>query len=103
MTGIVQFETLRDSVAAQPTIAVVRMTRPTIVADWIDEVDGLFVDLGVGHEVMEEVIREGTPTEATVPFELPHSMDAVRSQRPDVPADSDAPTFPVGTDYRSRP
>lgn len=84
-----------------PTIAVIQMSRPAIIANIIDDLDGLYVDLGVSDDILIDTIVKGLETEGTLPFELPCSMQAVIDQRPDLPADSQNPTFSVGSDYRS--
>ena len=92
-----------EALAARvPTTAVIQMSRPAIVTNLLPLVDGLFVDFGVADEVLLDTLTEGRDTDATLPFELPSSMEAVRRQRADLPCDSDAPTFRCGTNDRSR-
>jgi len=92
-----------DALAARvPTTAVIQMSRPAIVANLLLRVDGLYVDFGIADDLLLDTLTEGRDTDATLPFELPSSMDAVRRQRADLPCDSDAPTFRCGTNYRSR-
>jgi beta-glucosidase len=73
-----------------PTIAVIQMSRPAVV------------DLGVSDDLMINAISSQIETEGTLPFELPRSMHAVRSQRPDFPSDSENALFQVGTDYKKQ-
>ncbi len=84
-----------------PTIAVIQMSRPAIVTDIIDDLDGLYVDLGVSDDLMINAIVNQCETEGRLPFELPRSMQATRDQRPDLPSDSKDPLFQIGTDYKS--
>ncbi|MFT6434266.1 MAG: beta-glucosidase [Candidatus Azotimanducaceae bacterium] len=85
-----------------PTIAVIQMSRPAVIADIIDGLDGLYVDLGVSDDLLIDAIVERQDTEGTLPFELPCSMQAVMDQRPDLPSDSHDPTFTIGSDYRDK-
>ena len=84
-----------------PTIAVIQMSRPAVVTDIINDLDGLYVDLGVSDDLMISAISSQIDTEGTLPFELPRSMHAVRSQRPDYPSDSQDALFQVGADYKN--
>jgi beta-glucosidase len=84
-----------------PTIAVIQMSRPAVVTDIINDLDGLYVDLGVSDDLMINAISSQIETEGTLPFELPRSMHAVRSQRPDYPSDSQDALFQVGADYKN--
>ena len=85
-----------------PTIAVIQMSRPAVVTDIVDDLDGLYVDLGVSDDLMINVICSQLETEGTLPFELPRSMHSVRSQRPDLPSDSKDALFPLGADYKKQ-
>jgi beta-glucosidase len=97
-----EFIELRALAARVPTTAVIQMSRPAIVASLLPLLDGLYVDFGVADELLLDTLIDGTDTQATLPFELPSSMDAVRRQRADLPCDSEAPTFRCGTDFSSR-
>ncbi len=98
--GSQELTELRALAARVPTTAVIQMSRPAIVADLLPLLDGLYVDFGVAEDLLLETLIESPDTDATLPFELPASMDAVRRQRPDVPCDGDDPTFRCGSNYR---
>ena len=84
-----------------PTIAVLQMSRPAIITDIIDQLDGVYVDLGVADDVLLTAIIEGQDTEGRLPFELPSSMAAVEQARSDLPCDSKDPLFSIRSDYRN--
>jgi beta-glucosidase len=79
------------------------MMRPAVISKLLDLLDGLYVELGVADDVLIEQVLQRGDCEATLPFELPSSMDAVRQQRPDLPCDSRNPLFEIGTNYRRLP
>ncbi len=83
-----------------PTIAVLQMSRPAVITDIIDQLDGVYVELGVADDLLLSTILEGLDTEGRLPFELPVSMAAVKNQRSDLPCDSENPLFPIRSDYR---
>jgi len=93
---------VRALAARVPTTAVIQMSRPAIVETLLPLVDGLYAEFGVADEILLDVLTGSGETDATLPFELPSSMDAVRRQRADLPCDSDAPTFRCGTNEQSR-
>jgi len=93
---------VRSLAARAPTTAVIQMSRPAIVANLLPLLDGLYVDFGVADDILLDVLTGSGEADATLPFELPSSMEAVRGQRADLPCDSDAPTFRCGTNYRGR-
>jgi len=92
---------VKKTAAELPTIGVIQMPRPAVLTGLMDFLDGVYVDLGVADEILLQVILEGQETEGRLPFELPSSMEAVRSQRPDLPCDSQDPLFPIRGDWRT--
>jgi beta-glucosidase len=85
-----------EKVAKQlPTVAVVYLDRPAIVAPVIEQASAVLVDFGASDEAVLAVIQGKAAPEGRLPFELPKTMDAVRAQRPDLPHDSIAPEFPI--------
>jgi beta-glucosidase len=56
----------------------------------------LLADYGASDEAVLNVIFGKAHPEGRLPFELPASMEAVRSQKADLPYDSDQPLYPFG-------
>jgi beta-glucosidase len=87
---------LIEKVAKQlPTVAVVYLDRPAIVAPVIEQASVVLVDFRASNEAVLAVIQGKAAPEGRLPFEPPKTMDAVREQRPDLPHDSVAPQFPI--------
>jgi beta-glucosidase len=85
-----------EKVARQlPTVAIVYLDRPAILAPLIEKASAVLVDFGASDEAVLAVIQGKAAPEGRLPFELPKTMDAVREQRPDLPHDSIAPEFPI--------
>jgi beta-glucosidase len=85
-----------EKVAGQlPTVAVVYLDRPAILAPVVEKASAVLVDFGASDEAVFAVIQGKAAPEGKLPFELPKTMDAVRAQRPDLPHDSVAPEFPT--------
>ncbi len=93
---------LNDLASRLPTTAVIQMPRPAVISNLMALLDGIYVEMGVDEDVLINEVLASTATEASLPFELPSSMDAVRAQRPDLPGDSDHPLFELGSNHRSK-
>lgn len=79
-----------------PTVVVIYLDRPAVIPDIAAGAAALIADYGASDRAVAEVLfGEATP-QGRLPFELPSSMDAVRQQLPDVPADSADPLFNAG-------
>ncbi len=80
-------------------IVVMYMKNPTIVEDFLDEMDAFIVEFGSKDEAVLDGLFRANGFEnfkGTLPVEIPSSMEAVEKQYCDVPNDSDDPTFRVG-------
>lgn len=91
---------IHDLAARHPVVLVVTLVRPAILTSVADAISALVVDFGASDEAVLRVLTGEVLTEATLPFELPRSMEAVRRSLPDVASDTDAPLYPVGFGIR---
>ena len=57
---------------------------------------GLVANFGASDSAVLDILFGRFKPAATLPFELPSSMDAVRAQHPDAPHDSRHPLFNHG-------
>lgn len=79
-----------------PTIVDVTLDRAAVIPELARACAGLLVSFGASDAALLDVIFGRFAPVARLPFELPSSMEAVRAQLPDVPADSKSPLFPLG-------
>jgi beta-glucosidase len=79
-----------------PTIVVINLDRPAVIPDISQHAVALLADFGASDAAVLDVIFGHFEPEGKLPFELPSSMTAVRSQKADIPYDSDAPLYPFG-------
>jgi beta-glucosidase len=91
---------IHDLAARHPVVLVVTLVRPAILTSVADAISALVVDFGASDEAVLRVLTGEVLTEATLPFELPRSMEAVRRSLPDVASDTDAPLYPIGFGIR---
>ena len=83
-----------------PTIVDIYLERAAVIPEIAAASAGLVANFGASDAAVLDVIFGRFQPTATLPFELPSSMDAVRAQRPDVPQDSADPLFRYGFGLR---
>jgi beta-glucosidase len=82
--------------AKVPTIVDIYLDRPAVIPEIAEQSAALLADFGACDKAILDAIFGCFRPSATLPFELPSSMDAVQHRRSDVPRDSDNPLFPFG-------
>jgi beta-glucosidase len=87
---------LLDVAAAVPTVVVIDLDRPAVIPELAEAAAGLIGAFGASDAVVLDLIFGNSSPTGRLPFELPSSMDAVRAQLSDLPADSADPLFPIG-------
>jgi beta-glucosidase len=79
-----------------PTIVVIYLDRPAVIPEIVDRAAVAIADYGASDRAVAEVLFGIAAPQGRLPFEVPSSMDAVRKQLADVPADSVDPLFELG-------
>jgi len=87
---------LLSIMAQTPTIVDIHLDRPAVMPEIAAACAGLVANFGASDAAVLDIIFGRFKPSATLPFELPSSMAAVRAQHPDVPHDSKDPLFPYG-------
>jgi beta-glucosidase len=82
--------------AQVPTIVDIYLDRPAVIPEIARESAALLGNFGASDAAVLDVIFGRFRPSATLPFELPSSMEAVRRRRGDMPRDSDNPIFSFG-------
>jgi len=82
--------------AVVPTIVTVYLERPAILTPLRDKARALIGNFGVSDAALIDVLTGRAQPQGKLPFELPSSMAAVQTQRPDVPHDSARALYPFG-------
>lgn len=81
---------------AVPTIVDINLDRPAVIPEISAEAKGLLADFGASDAAVLDVIFGKAKPQGKLPFELPSSMEAVRSQKEDLPYDSKNPLYKFG-------
>ena len=79
-----------------PTIVDIYLDRPAVMPEIAETCAGLVANFGASDAAVLDILFGRFKPSATLPFELPSSMEAVRTQHPDVPHDSADPLFEYG-------
>jgi beta-glucosidase len=79
-----------------PTIVVLYLDRPAVIPEINQSAGALLADYGASDAAVLDVIFGKANPQGKLPFELPSSMEAVKSQKSDVPYDSENPLYPFG-------
>jgi beta-glucosidase len=89
-----------DLLQAIPTIVVIYLDRPAVIPEIAAGATALIADFGASDGAVADVLFGVAKPEGSLPFELPSSMNAVREQLTDTPADSKDPLFELGFGLR---
>ena len=81
---------------ALPTIVDIYLDRPAVIPEIAEACAALLASFGASDAAVLDVIFGRFKPTATLPFELPFSMQAVHEQHPDVPRDSANPLYEHG-------
>jgi len=81
---------------ALPTIVVLYLDRPAVIPEISAAAKALLGEYGASDTAVLNVVFGAAHPEGKLPFELPGSMEAVRTQKADLPYDSENPLYPFG-------
>ena len=94
--GDATLEAIRRASLHVPTIVNITMDRPAILTNIAPLAKAMIVNFGQSDDALFDVLTGKVHPAGRLPFELPRSMEAVRAQRSDLPADSQYPLYPIG-------
>jgi len=95
--GAGELERLLGVLRAVPTVVEITLERAAVIPEVAEHAAVLVAGFGASDgAVLDVLFGRVTPT-GRLPIELPSSMEAVEQQRPDVPYDSEQPTFEYGS------
>lgn len=101
--GDATLATIRMASRHVPTIVNITMDRPAILTNIAPLAKAVIVNFGQSDDALFDVLTGKVHPAGKLPFELPRSMEAVRAQRSDLPADSENPLYPIGFGLSYRP
>ncbi|MGK5531590.1 glycoside hydrolase family 3 protein [Streptomyces sp. URMC 129] len=94
------YRAIVEASAAVPTVVVIQLDRPAVLTDVRDRAAALVAHFGIGDAALLDVLTGAAAPGGTLPFDLPASMDAVRTQLPDTAHDLPDALYPHGHGLR---
>jgi beta-glucosidase len=91
-----QKDSILQLLSKVPTIVDIYLDRPAVIPEISAKARGLLADFGASDAAVLDVIFGKAKPGGHLPIELPSSMDAVRTQKEDVPYDSKDPLYKFG-------
>jgi beta-glucosidase len=85
-----------ELMSQKPTITIITLERPAIISEINTATKTLIADFNCSDEILIELLIGKFKPSGKLPFELPSSVEAVKSQKEDVPYDSENPLYPFG-------
>jgi beta-glucosidase len=90
------YQQIKAVSALVPTVVVVFLDRPAILANVRDKAKALIGDFGASDAALLDVLTGRAAPRGHLPMELPASMSQVEQQASDAPADIGKPLYPLG-------
>ena len=87
---------IMDLLNRVPTIVNIYLDRPAVIPEITEASAALIADFGASDQSVCEVLFGNTNPKGKLPFELPSSMEAVETQKADLPYDSEQPLYEFG-------
>ncbi len=89
----------KKEMAGKPVIVILKLTNPTVVNEFEQEIDALVVNFRVQDQAILEVISGKYEPTALLPLQIPAEMNTVEMQKEDIPFDMIPHTDSEGNVY----
>ena len=77
----------RKAMNGKPVVVILRMSNPTVVAEFEAEVDALIINFGVQDQAILDILSGVEEPSGLLPLQMPADMATVETQMEDVPFD----------------
>ncbi len=94
--GNADYEAIKTSSAKIPTVVTIYLDRPAILTNVKDRGAALLGNFGVSDAALFDVLTGKAAPQGRLPFELPSSMEEVKTQAEDTPHDTITPLYKFG-------
>ncbi len=78
---------VRAEMGTKPVVVILKMTNPTVVAEFEESIDALLINFGVQDQAILDVISGKYEPTGLLPLQMPANMETVETQFEDVPLD----------------
>lgn len=83
----------------KPVIVILRMSNPTVVAEFEKEIDALLINFGVQDQAILDIVSGAVTPSGLLPLQMPANMATVETQMEDVPFDMEVHVDSEGNAY----
>lgn len=83
----------------KPVLVILRMSNPTVVAEFEKDVEGLVINFGVQDQAILDIVSGAVEPSGLLPLQMPAGMSTVETQMEDVPFDMQAHLDSEGNTY----
>lgn len=93
---------MKKNMKGKPVVVILRMSNPTVVAEFEKEIDALIVNFRVQDQAILDVVSGNIEPSGLLPLQMPKNMITVETQMEDMPfdmqayIDSDGQTYDFG-------
>ena len=88
-----------EEMQGKPVIVILRMSNPTVVAEFENEIEGLIINFGIQNQAVLDIISGKVEPSGLLPLQMPANMATVEQQYEDVPFDMECHKDEVGNVY----
>lgn len=83
----------------KPVLVILRMSNPTVVAEFEKEIDALLINFGVQDQATLDIVSGAVEPSGLLPLQMPANMATVETQMEDVPFDMEVHVDSEGNAY----
>lgn len=88
-----------EEMQGKPVVVILRMSNPTVVAEFENEIEGLVINFGVQNQAVLDIVSGAVEPSALLPLQMPANMATVEQQYEDVPFDMECHKDSEGNIY----
>ena len=89
----------KKAMKGKPVIVVLKMSNPTVVAEFEKEIQGLLINFNIQDQAILDVISGKFEPSGLLPLQMPADMSTVEKQMEDVPFDMQVHVDTEGNAY----
>lgn len=98
-TDLEAIREVKRKMGDKPVLVILRMSNPTVVAEFEKDVEGLVINFGVQDQAILDVVSGAVEPSGLLPLQMPAGMSTVETQMEDVPFDMQAHLDSEGNTY----
>lgn len=98
-TDLELIQKTRDAMNGKPVIVILKLSNPTVVAEFEGTVQGLLINFNVSDQAVLDILSGKSEPSGLLPLQMPAHMHTVEIQMEDVPLDMVPHTDAAGNTY----